>query len=125
YKSLKPDVVHHITLKPVTYGSIAAKILNINGVVNAVSGLGYNFTGERQGIVQKMMVRLMKYGFNRNNLTVIFQNGDDQKALEDLQIISSKNKIQRIKGSGVNLNKFYHSPFPDFVSIKVLLPSRM
>src|SRR5690606_40193744 len=25
YKSEKPDVVHHITLKPVTYGSIVAK----------------------------------------------------------------------------------------------------
>ena len=125
YKSVKPDVVHHITLKPVTYGSIAAKILNITGVVNAVSGLGYNFTGERQGTVQKMMVKLMKYGFSRSNLTVIFQNGDDQKALEHLKIISSQNKIQRIKGSGVDLNKFYHSPFPDFERIKVLLPSRM
>ncbi|WCM42252.1 glycosyltransferase family 4 protein [Flavobacterium sp. CBA20B-1] len=125
YKSVKPDVVHHITLKPVTYGSIAAKILKIKGVVNAVSGLGYNFTGSRKGLVQKMMVKLMKYGFNRDNLTVIFQNGDDQKALEELKIISSKNKIQRIKGSGVDLNKFAHSPFPGFDPIKVLLPSRM
>jgi len=125
YKSIKPDVVHHITLKPVIYGSIAAKFLNIYGVVNAISGLGYNFTGERQGLVQKMMIKLMKYGFNRNNLTVIFQNGDDQKALEALQIISSKNKVQRIKGSGVDLIKFYHSTLPKFERIKVLLPSRM
>lgn len=125
YNTVKPDVVHHITLKPVTYGSIVAKILNIKGVVNAVSGLGYNFTGDRKGVVQKMMVKLMKYGFNRNNLTVIFQNSDDQKALESLGILSSTNKIVRIKGSGVDLNKFYHSPFPSFDPIKVLLPSRM
>ena len=25
YKKLKPDVVHHITLKPVIYGSVASK----------------------------------------------------------------------------------------------------
>lgn len=125
YKSIQPDVVHHITLKPVTYGSIAAKMLKIKGIVNAVSGLGYNFTGDRQGIVQKLMVKLMRYGFNRENLTVIFQNGEDQKALEDLKIISDDNKIIRIKGSGVDLQKFAETPFPDFERIKILLPSRM
>src|SRR5690606_931760 len=36
YKEVKPDVVHHITLKPVIDGSIVAKALGIKGVVNAV-----------------------------------------------------------------------------------------
>lgn len=125
YKMVKPDVVHHITLKPVTYGSIVAKILKINGVVNAVSGLGYNFTGNRKGIVQRFMITLMKYGFKRNNLTIIFQNKEDQSALEKLGIIYSKNEIVRIKGSGVDLNKFSHSLMPSFEKIKILLPSRM
>lgn len=125
YKQVQPDVVHHITLKPVTYGSIVAKALNIKGVLNAVSGLGYNFTGDRKGAVQRMMIRLMRYGFDRNNLSVIFQNSDDQKALEDLRILSKKNKIVRIKGSGVDLVKFPQSPFPSFDKIKVLLPIRM
>lgn len=125
YKKVQPDVVHHITLKPVTYGSIVAKLLNINGVVNAVSGLGYNFTADRQGIVQKMMIRLMRYGFNRKKITVIFQNADDQNALERLGILSPTNNIVRIKGSGVDLDKFYQSPLPSFDRIKILLPSRM
>src|SRR5690606_21766140 len=111
YKTVKPDVVHHITLKPVIYGSLVAKLLKVNGVVNAVSGLGYNFTGDdRQGVTQKIMVKLMRYGFNRDRLTVIFQNGDDQRALEQLKILSTKNNIIRIKGSGVDLVKFSHSP---------------
>ncbi|QQQ30507.1 glycosyltransferase family 4 protein [Chryseobacterium indoltheticum] len=125
YKTVNPDVVHHITLKPVTYGSIISKLLNIKGVVNAVSGLGYNFTGDRQGIIQKMMISLMRFGFNRSNVTVIFQNADDQKALKDLNIISDNNSIVRIKGSGVDLNQFSESPFPSFDRIKVLLPIRM
>ncbi|MFP7655874.1 glycosyltransferase family 4 protein [Chryseobacterium proteolyticum] len=125
YKSIKPDIVHHITLKPVTYGSIVAKTLNIRGVLNAVSGLGYNFTGDRKGAVQRMMIRLMRYGFDRDKLTVIFQNDDDQKAFENLRILSPKNKIVRIKGSGVDLVKFPKSPFPSFDRVKVLLPIRM
>lgn len=125
YKKIKPDVVHHITLKPVTYGSIIAKMLNIKGVVNAVSGLGYNFTANRQGVVQRMMIRLMRFGFNRDKLTIIFQNQDDQEALEKLGIVSKENKIVRIKGSGVDLIKYPESKFPSFERVKVLLPIRM
>tara|TARA_R100000306_G_C4367329_1_gene138282 strand:- start:260 stop:1369 length:1110 start_codon:yes stop_codon:yes gene_type:complete len=125
YKNIKPTVVHHITLKPVIYGSVIARRLRIQGVVNAISGLGYNFTGNRIGQVQKIMIKLMQYGFNRSNITLIFQNADDQKALNDLKIISPKNNIERIKGSGVNLDVFSESPFPDFTIIKVLLPIRM
>ena len=64
YYKIKPDIVHHITLKPVIYGSIISKLLKIKHVVNAVSGLGYSFTLARKGIVQKLMIRLFKIGFN-------------------------------------------------------------
>lgn len=125
YKKVKPDIVHHITLKPVTYGSIIAKVMGIKGVVNAVSGLGYNFTANRQGFVQKLMIKFMRFGFNKEKLTVIFQNRDDQYALEKLKIINNKNIIVRIKGSGVDLNEFYESQFPSFDRIIIVLPIRM
>lgn len=125
YKRIKPDVVHQVTLKPIIYGSIAAKRLGIKGVVNAVSGLGYTFTGGRQGIVQKLMLRMMKYGLKRTNLAIIFQNGDDQEILTKLGAIQLYNKIYRIKGSGVDLTKFEEKAFPTFDKIKIVLPARM
>lgn len=125
YNQIKPDVVHHITLKPVIYGSLTAKMLNVKGVVNAVSGLGYNFTVGRQGIVQKIMIKMMRYGFQRKNLTVIFQNGDDQNELSKLGVLQTKNKIIRIKGSGVDLENFKQVELPSFDKIIVLLSSRM
>jgi glycosyltransferase involved in cell wall biosynthesis len=64
-------------------------------------------------------------GFSRKNLVVIFQNENDQEELIDLGIINSINNIVRIKGSGVDLQKYYESPFPAFNRIKILLPSRM
>ena len=104
YKEINPDIIHHITLKPVIYGSLVAKILKIKGVVNAISGLGYNFTEDRKSMVQKVMLSIMK---------------------SDLRVIHPSNSIVRIKGSGVDLEKFYESPFPSFERIKILLPIRM
>ena len=97
YNEIKPDIVHHITLKPVIYGTLISKLLKIKGVVNAVSGLGYNFTADRKGLVQKIMILLLRIGFKRNNLTIIFQNDDDKKAFLDLNIISDSNRIIKIE----------------------------
>lgn len=87
YKDIRPNIVHHVTLKPVIYGSVISRLLKIRGTVNAISGLGYNFTGERKGLVQKMMIRMMKFGFNQENLSIIFQNEDDFKEIKKLKII--------------------------------------
>jgi glycosyltransferase involved in cell wall biosynthesis len=125
YSACKPDIVHHITWKPVIYGSIIAKLLKIKGVVNAVSGLGYNFTEGRVNMVSKVMLRLVKYGFNNSHVNIIFQNKDDFQELSDFKVISSLNKIFYIKGSGVNLEDFFPTEFPSFKKIKVLLPIRM
>lgn len=125
YYSLKPDIVHHITLKPVIYGSIIAKLLKIKGVVNAISGLGYNFTKERLGFVSKVMLQFMRYSFNSERVSLIFQNQDDFQELSKLNVVSKTNKIFFIKGSGVDLNAFKTDCFPDFEKIKILLPIRM
>ena len=41
YRKLKPDFIHHVTIKPVMYGSIAARICKVKAVINAMSGMGY------------------------------------------------------------------------------------
>lgn len=121
----KPDIVHLITMKPVIYGSIVAKLLKIKGVVNAVSGLGYNFTESRNNMVSRTMLKLMKFGFKNENVIIIFQNKDDFNELKSLNVIAPANKIFLIKGSGVNLDEFYPTAFPSFDKVKILLPIRM
>ena len=125
YKSIRPDIVHHVTLKPVIYGSVIAKILKIKGTLNAISGLGYNFTSERKGIVQKVMIRFMKYGFNQKNLQIIFQNQDDYNETKKLRIISELNTVNFIKGSGVDLKKFTFQKEKEKEKIHILFPTRM
>src|SRR5690606_33001079 len=62
YKELKPDVVHQITIKPVVYGSLAAQRVGLKGIVNAISGMGYMFTEGRIGVIQRLILYLMKKG---------------------------------------------------------------
>jgi Glycosyl transferase 4-like len=45
YRRERPNLVHHVTIKPVLYGSIAAKAACVPLVINAIPGLGYMFLG--------------------------------------------------------------------------------
>ena len=44
-RSVKPDILHLVTIKPVLYGGIAARFFSSTRVVAAISGLGYVFVG--------------------------------------------------------------------------------
>ncbi len=125
YRKVKPDVVHQITIKPVVYGSLAAKKEKIKGVVNAISGLGYMFAQGRVGLMQKLILYLMKIGVKRDGVSFIFQNRDDQNVLSEFNVLDSRNNFDLIKGSGVDLNKFTFSTLPEGSRIKILLPCRM
>jgi len=48
YLKVRPDIVHHMALKPVFYGSLAAEICRIPIAINSLTGLGYLFTQETQ-----------------------------------------------------------------------------
>jgi glycosyltransferase involved in cell wall biosynthesis len=124
YRDIKPDLVHHITLKPVIYGSVVSRLLSIS-TLNAISGLGYNFTEKRKSPVQKIMIGLMKFGFNQKNIATIFQNKDDYSEIYNLTVITKKNKIYMIKGSGVDLNQFAYNNPSNHSPLKILFPSRM
>jgi glycosyltransferase involved in cell wall biosynthesis len=129
YRRQKADVIHHVSLKPVIYGSFIARILKKPTVLNAVSGLGYVFTGKNKGsgMVQKAMLYIMNYGFNRNNLAFIFQNDDDYQELRQLGVVYEKNIINFIKGSGVNLSLYQDQGKEKSESekVKILFPARM
>lgn len=125
YYRISPSVVHHVTLKPVIYGSIVAKFLKIHAVVNAISGLGYYFTSSEKKLVKKVMIFFMRFGFNRKNISLIFQNINDTDELRTLNVISKENKLFWIKGSGVDLNVYKSSSFPNFNRVKILFPARM
>lgn len=121
----KPDIVHHVSLKPVLYGSIAALLSGRVIVVNALAGLGFVFASEKPLArllrpVIKIAFRLL---FNRQRTAVIVQNPDDRKLL--LQAVAVKpEQVHLIRGSGVNTVQFSVLPEPDG-EVVVAMVSRM
>ncbi len=124
YKKEKPDVVHHVGMKTILWGTLAAKFAHVNGVVNAISGLGGFFAEDNKGLMARLMPKVLKYSHERKNLLCIFQN-DEDKGLYVKNGIIKPEQARYIKGSGVNLNEFCFTPEPTEGRIRVILTARM
>lgn len=106
YAAIKPDVIHHITLKPSIYGTIAAKRCGCSAkIINAISGLGYIFTANRQSLNKIILISLLKFAFSDKRANFIFQNPDDRSFYRKLGFLNEQNHII-IKGAGVDENVF-------------------
>lgn len=124
YKREKPDVVHHVGMKTILWGTLAAKFAKVNGVVNAISGLGGFFAEDNKGMMARVMPKVLKFSHNRRNLLCIFQN-DEDKGLYVKNGIIKPEQARYIKGSGVHLDEFCYTPEPTDEKIRVILTARM
>jgi len=123
YRQLKPDFVHHFTIKCVLYGSMAARFTGIKRVINSITGLGYLFIGNTPGQRLLRPLILLFYHIGLMSTQVIFQNGDDLQQFLEHGLVTSE-QVQIIRGSGVDLEKFHPTPEPAG-QLQVLLPARM
>lgn len=125
YRSVRPDLVHHVTLKPVIYGSLAARREDVPWVVNAVSGMGTLAlaSGARAQVRRSIVRPLLRLGTNRPNVRVIFQNPQDQAEYVAAGLVQPDRALL-IPGSGVDLDAFRPSPAPSGVPL-VVLPARI
>lgn len=124
YKKEKPSVVHHVGLKTILWGTLAAKLAGVKGVVNAVSGLGVFFSEENKSMVARLLPKVLRFSHHRPNLAVIFQNDEDKDLFLRNGIIKEKQAFY-IKGSGVDLNEYCYTSEPETGNIRVLLTARM
>lgn len=124
YRREKPDIVHHVGLKTILWGTLAAKLAKVHGVVNAVSGLGIFFSEENTSLVSKLLPRVLRFSHHRKNLAVIFQNEEDKGLFLKNRIIKEEQAFM-IKGSGVDLNQYCYTPEQESGKIKVLFTARM
>ena len=124
YKAEKPAVVHHVGMKTILWGTIAAKLTHVHGVVNAISGLGGFFAKENISLLSKLMPKVLRWSHRQPNLLCIFQNDEDWNMYVSHGIIKHK-QGRFIKGSGVDLTQFAYTPEPSEGKLKVVLTARM
>lgn len=122
---LKPDVLHLVTIKPVLYGGVAARIAPVKGVVTAISGLGFVFLskGLKAAITRKFVKSLYRLAMGKRNLRSIFQNPDDRDLVQRMTGMA-KSKAVLIRGSGVDLDYYKAYPEPKGVPV-VCLAARL
>lgn len=124
YKKEKNAIVHHVGLKNMVWGGLAAKLEKIRGVVNAVSGLGILFSDYNPSRLKKVLVPILKWGMKRDNISIIFQNHEDESLFEALGI-SENAKIFFIKGSGVDLAQYPGHAHSEGKRLRVIFAGRM
>ncbi len=107
YHHEKPTIVHHFTIKPVIYGSIAAHLVDTPRIVNSIPGLGHVFI--KAGILQSMVEKMYKFAL-RPPAQVIFLNPDDQNIFLEKKLVTYE-QTHLIRGSGVNTELFSPDKF--------------
>ncbi|MFZ5575202.1 MAG: glycosyltransferase family 4 protein [Pseudomonadota bacterium] len=124
YRHEKPDLVHHVALKPVMYGALAAWLARVPAQVNAVAGLGWLFTSSSgvvrlvRPVLRGMLGRLL----DRPHSLTIVQNPEDQALLERSGVSASR--LRLIRGAGVDLQVF-HPAIPPGGAVCIVLVARM
>lgn len=114
FTAVKPDLVHLVTIKPVLYGGIAARVTRVKAVVVAVSGLGTVFMANSLfARVRKAVVSVLyRAALKHKQLAVIFQNPDDRDALVSIGALEPSS-AKMIRGSGVDLRDYPYVPEPE------------
>ena len=130
YRSERPDIVHHVALKPVLFGGIArrlafARSADAPASVDSVMGLGSGFSPATTGArlwphPLGLVLRLVARG---NRGSIVVQNPEDRAALAGLGI--DVGRIALIRGSGVDISRFVPLPEPGGDTVTVALVSRM
>lgn len=109
----KPDMVFGYTIKPVIYGSLAAKANRVPRIYAMVPGLGRVYTsgGLKVKVIRFITKVLYKWAFSACK-RVIFQNRDDIRELVEQRYLPAE-KTAQVNGSGVNMARFARAPLPE------------
>jgi glycosyltransferase involved in cell wall biosynthesis len=120
YKKKQPDVVHNVALKPVLYGTLAAKFAGVPVIINAFAGMGLLFS--TQSIKASVLRFVFKVLFQLllRNTHIIVQNPDDYEIINNIGL----KYVSLIKGAGVDINSFKPVPEKQEEPL-VILPARM
>ena len=89
YRDEAPDIVHHVTIKPVIYGTLASRFARVPAVVNAIPGMGFVFTqrGFTARVVRSLVNLLYRIALSHENMRFIFQNSEDLQSFVENTVI--------------------------------------
>jgi len=109
----QPHLVHHFTLKPVLFGSLAARFHPSIKVVNSITGLGYLFTDSNRNRWTRELAKFAyRFSLSCSNCQTIVQNQDDRNYFLQHRLCQA-NRLHLILGSGVDCERYCPRPEPE------------
>jgi glycosyltransferase involved in cell wall biosynthesis len=126
YRAEKPDLVHHIALKPILFGSIAAMVARVPHVLNAFAGLGVIFHSNifQARIIRPFLIPAFRFLLKCPGSWLLFQNKDDRAKMEALGLTTPERTVI-IRGSGVDLDHYPVTPMPEQPPFICIFAGRM
>jgi glycosyltransferase involved in cell wall biosynthesis len=104
YRREQPQVVHHFNIKPVVYGSLAARLAGVPRIVNTVTGLGFVFMEEQMAWLRRLVEWQYRLALACAHFT-FFQNPDDLEFFRARSLVRP-DKVGLLPGSGVDCDFF-------------------
>lgn len=125
YRSLRPDLVLHATLKPVLVGGVAARLAGVPAALSTLTGLGHTFLSEapRERALRAVIGGPLRFALGHPRGLVVVQNADDARALVEGGL-AARDRVRLVPGSGVDAAAFSPVPEPEGPPV-VVLPARL
>ncbi|MGN6233926.1 MAG: glycosyltransferase family 4 protein [Trinickia sp.] len=121
YRTIRPDVVFHYTIKANIYGSVAAWLARVPSIA-VTTGLGYVFIQKsRAASVAKALYRFA-FRFPRE---VWFLNRDDHSAFLNERLLARPERAKLLHGEGVDIDHFGLTPLPQAQRVTFVLIGRL
>lgn len=105
YKTLQPNLVQHVAIKPIVYGTIAAKLARVPAIINTFGGMGWVFSDHWRAVIPRWFMRII-FRYLLRNTKIIVQHQHDRKCYLDMGL----QDVSLIRGAGVNVTKFNSIP---------------
>lgn len=126
YRRERPDIVHHVALKPAVYGGLAAWLTGVPAVISALAGFGYAFTANdaRARLARAAMKLIFRVLFAQSNGRILLQNRDDLRMLMESGLVREDRAVV-IRGSGIDIRHYQPLPEPPDRPITIATVTRM
>jgi glycosyltransferase involved in cell wall biosynthesis len=130
YRTLQPDIVHHVALKPILLGSIAARLAKLRLVVNAPVGQGFVFSSDslKARLLRPWVGLALRATIGARGAVAVFENDEDRAAMIETGAIAPARTVL-IQGAGVDISLFAPKPPPSTMMpskvVQIILGARM
>ncbi len=126
-RKVRPDILHAITIRPVIYGGIAARLMKVPAAVFSVTGLGFMFGEARLArLMRPCGEAAYRFVLHHPNCRVIFENPDDADLFVAERLVS-REKTRVFIGGGIDLELYGYVPEQPTQEAEpiIILPGRL